>query len=74
MFRRAVSTTTPEDAILSILEWARQGGDSARQLRDAASVLTDNPGVDRAYIERWARKRNLIESWKEISRFAGPHR
>jgi hypothetical protein len=68
MFRRALSTTTPEDAILSMLEWARQGSDSARQLHDAASVLTRNPGVDRAYIERWARKRNLLESWKEISR------
>ena len=46
-FDRPVAMVTPEDAILSKLEWAQRSGDSVRQLRDAAGVLELNPGVDR---------------------------
>ena len=45
-FARAVSMVTAEDWILSKLEWARQGGDSERQLRDAAAVVELNPALD----------------------------
>ena len=58
-FDRPVAMVTPEDAILSKLEWAQRSGDSVRQLRDAAGVLELNPGVDRTYIERWAIEQTL---------------
>jgi hypothetical protein len=41
-FGRGVAMVTPEDAILSKLEWARRSGDSERQIRDAAGVLELN--------------------------------
>jgi hypothetical protein len=53
-FDHPVAMVTPEDAVLSKLEWAKRGGDSARQLRDAAAVLEINSALDRRYIDRWA--------------------
>jgi hypothetical protein len=68
MIGRAVSTTSPEDAILSMLEWSRRSDYAVGELRDAAKVLALNPGVDRAYIERWAKRRGVLDSWKAICR------
>lgn len=56
-----------EDAILSKLEWARQGGDSERQIRDAAGVLELNPTLDRAYVDRWAGELGVKDLWDQIS-------
>jgi len=67
-FDRPVAMVTPEDAILSKLEWAQRSGDSVRQLRDAAGVLELNPGVDRTYIERWAIELGVFEMWQAISK------
>jgi hypothetical protein len=45
---------SPEDSILSKLEWARAGG-SARQVEDAAAVVrAKSSGLDVAYLRRWA--------------------
>lgn len=66
-FASGVAVTTPEDAILSKLEWARSSGDSERQLRDAASILEFNPGVDRQYIERWATTLDVEALWRRVS-------
>jgi hypothetical protein len=71
-FDRPVAMVTPEDAILSKLEWAQRSGDSVRQLRDAAGVLELNPGVDRMYIERWAIELGVFEMWQAISKHATP--
>jgi hypothetical protein len=57
---------TPEDAVLSKIEWARRAGDSERQIADAAGVLAVNPSLDRAYIERWAQELGLIDLWRRI--------
>lgn len=70
-FGRDVAIVTPEDAILSKLEWARQSGDSARQLRDAAGVLELNPRVDRRYIEHRASQLHVADLWEQIA--AGNH-
>ena len=43
-FGRRLAMVTPEDAILSKLEWAKRT-DSERQLRDAAAIVEMNPGV-----------------------------
>jgi hypothetical protein len=65
-FRADVAVVTPEDAILSKLEWARQSGDSERQLRDAAGVLHLNPTLDREYVERWADALGVADLWHRL--------
>jgi hypothetical protein len=67
-FAKAIPIVSPEDAILSKLEWARRAGDSERQLADAAGVLDLNPSVDRGYIERWAGELGVSDLWLRISR------
>jgi hypothetical protein len=50
----AVSAVTPEDAILSKLEWAKMG-DSERQFRDAFGVAAVQfDCLDWAYLRKWA--------------------
>jgi hypothetical protein len=66
-FARGISIVTPEDAILSKLEWARAAGDSERQLADAAGVLALNRNLDRAYVERWARDLGIFDLWARIA-------
>lgn len=67
-FGRRVAVVSPEDAIVSKLEWARLAGDSPRQLRDAAGVLELNPGVDRQYIAYWAEELQVADLWEQIAR------
>lgn len=66
-FGRNISIVTPEDAILSKLEWARKSGESEKQLADAAGVLDINPAVDREYVERWARELGVSDLWRQLS-------
>jgi len=65
-FARNVCTVTPEDSVLSKLEWARQGGDSERQIRDAAGVVELNPMLDRQYVRRWALELGVADLWSRI--------
>ena len=45
---------SPEDSILSKLEWSKRGG-SERQLRDALGVaVVQGERLDLAYLRRWA--------------------
>lgn len=67
-FIQGIDMVTPEDAILSKLEWARRAGESERQLADARSVLQINPGVDRDYIDRWAAELGVGDLWARIDR------
>jgi hypothetical protein len=64
---RSISIVTPEDSVLSKLEWARRAGDSERQLADAAGVLAVNVSLDRAYVERWARELGVSDLWHRIA-------
>lgn len=66
-FGRAISIVTPEDAVLSKLEWARKSGDSEKQLADAAGVLDINPSLDRVYIGRWAQELGVTDLWLRLS-------
>ncbi len=62
-----VSIATPEDTILSKLEWSRQGGGSERQLGDALGVLqVAGDRIDRAYVERWAETLGVLDLWREL--------
>ena len=65
-FAAAVATVTPEDAVLSKLEWARQAGDSERQLRDAAGIVEVHAALDREYIGRWAVQLGVLDLWTRI--------
>lgn len=70
-FANGVPIVTPEDAIVSKLEWARAAGDSDRQLEDAAGVLALNPNLDRAYVERWTRDLGVHDLWQRIAARGG---
>ena len=50
---------SPEDLILSKLEWARQGS-SELQLKDVQSVVASVPDLDWTYIRFWAAKLGLV--------------
>jgi len=53
---RTAYFATPEDIILSKLEWYRMGGEvSVRQWNDAVGVLkVQGERLDRDYLSRWA--------------------
>lgn len=62
-----VFVATPEDTILTKLEWARMSG-SERQLRDVSGILDVKQGaVDRAYIEQWAVQLGVLDLWRRVS-------
>jgi hypothetical protein len=62
-----VAVASAEDTILSKLEWAKKAGRSEKQIEDAAGVLAVSAGVDRAYVERWARELGILDLWREIT-------
>jgi hypothetical protein len=57
-----VFIASPEDVVISKLEWAKASG-SERQLRDVAEVLAGQPELDTAYIERWVDELGLGAEW-----------
>jgi len=64
-----VTLATPEDIVLSKLEWARKGGGSAKQLDDVAGVVAvQGERLDVAYVERWARELGLLDLWQRVKR------
>jgi hypothetical protein len=61
---------TPEDTVLSKLEWARKSGGSEKQLNDVAGVLAvQGKTLDRAYIERWAAELGVLDLWRTLTGF-----
>ena len=65
-----ISVASPEDTILSKLEWARMGS-SERQLRDALGVAAIQwDRLDRDYLRRWAQELGVTDSLEEILRQA----
>ena len=58
-----VFVASPEDVLISKLEWAKLA-ESERQIEDAAGIIrTQGPDLDTAYIERWAEKLGLQAQW-----------
>ena len=54
-----VFVASPEDTVLSKLEWAARG-QSERELADASSVLAmAGETIDDAYLDRWASELGL---------------
>jgi Mg-chelatase subunit ChlI len=61
------SIATPEDTILSKLEWARKGGGSERQLDDALGVLrVGGDRIDRSYVAKWAAVLGIDDLWRGL--------
>jgi hypothetical protein len=62
-----VFVASPEDTLISKLEWAKLGGGSELQVRDAAGILSlGGRDLDIAYIERWVRELGLEDVWQRL--------
>jgi len=62
-----VALASPEDSVLSKLEWAQKSGGSEKQIADVAGILeVQGERLDVDYIERWARELGLLELWQEV--------
>jgi hypothetical protein len=62
-----VFVASPEDTLISKLEWAKQGGGSQLQLRDVMGILQlREDDLDIAYIERWVADLGLGELWWSV--------
>jgi len=62
---------SPEDIIVSKLEWAKLGK-SARQLEDASQLFRmRSESLDRGYIDHWANELGLSTQWNEAKRQSG---
>jgi hypothetical protein len=58
---------SPEDLILSKLEWSKGSG-SELQRRDVRGLLRDAPGLDQVYMEEWANRlgiRHLLDEARQ---------
>ncbi len=57
---------SPEDSILSKLEWAKRGG-SDRQVRDAVGVAAvQGEALDVEYLKRWAAELDVEDLLREV--------
>ena len=64
---------SPEDSILSMLEWAKRSGGSERQLRDVFGVWQMRRAeLEQDYIDRWARELGVEDLWLQIRDEGGP--
>jgi hypothetical protein len=62
-----VFIASPEDTVISKLEWAKQGGGSELQLRDVSGLLeVRGSTLDIAYIERWVAELGLEDLWHRV--------
>jgi len=60
-----VFVASPEDVLISKLEWAKLA-ESERQIEDAAGIIrTQGRDLDTAYIENWIEKLGLQVQWKK---------
>lgn len=62
-----VYVASPEDTLISKLEWAKLGGGSELQIRDAAGIVQlRGSELDTAYVERWVAELGLDELWRRV--------
>jgi hypothetical protein len=65
---RAVELATPEDVILSKLEWSKIGA-SERQFADALQVArSQGQNLDLPYIEKWSKELSVADLWNKIQK------
>jgi len=60
--------SSPEDIILSKLEWFKMGGEvSERQWRDIIGVLkVQENNLDMEYLQKWIYRLHLSDLWKRL--------
>jgi hypothetical protein len=64
-----VLVASPEDTVISKIEWSKSGGGTDLQLRDAAGILAVRGAtLDMAYIERWVAELGLGDLWDRVRR------
>ena len=64
----SVYVVSAEDTIVAELEWSKEQGGAATQIRNAASILArQGDALDRAYVERWVAELGLTEEWAMAS-------
>jgi hypothetical protein len=64
----SAAVASPEDSILSKLEWSRKAGESSVQLSDAAGVArVTGARLDVAYVERWAAELDVLDLWRRVA-------
>lgn len=64
---RKIFLASPEDLILSKLEWAKDSR-SEVQLADVRNLLISVQDLDRAYLERWASQLSIAALYREVCR------
>lgn len=65
--------STPEDSILAKLRWAKLCGGSEKQMHDALRVLqVQSTAIDRAYVDAWAGRLDVMEDWESLKRTVFP--
>lgn len=62
-----MSVVSPEDLILSKLDWAKDSF-SEMQIRDVKNLLNTVRDLDMSYIEKWVAKLNLQKVYQEAKR------
>ncbi|SRR5579884_621626 len=62
----SINVVSPEDLILSKLDWARDSL-SEMQIRDVKNLIKTVPDLDRQYIERWVKKLGLNEIYRKAT-------
>jgi hypothetical protein len=60
----SLNVTSPEDLVLSKLHWAKESL-SEIQLQDVRNLLKTVPEIDMDYIERWVKRLELEEVYRE---------
>jgi hypothetical protein len=67
----ALFMTSPEDAVISKLEWAKLA-ESSRQIEDVAAILrTRGETLDYFYLQRWISELELADEWKRAQISSG---
>lgn len=62
-----VGVASPEDTILSKLEWARKAGGSEKQLADAAGIVAvQGDALDHRCLDRWAEELSVSDLWEQV--------
>ena len=69
-----LAMVSPEDAILSKLEWTRKPGEAEKHFADVRGVLEVSPDLDRRYIESWAVELGIFDLWRKVSGGTPPAR
>lgn len=62
----SIDVVSPEDLILSKLDWARDSL-SEMQIRDVKNIIITTPDLDQEYIEEWVGRLRLKEIYRKVT-------